>query len=71
MAREERLRSLCVHMWSMYYIVHGLESLDSVLVRACEEVIEADNSEVRPPTLSGLTRTCDSIQASSTVSATH
>lgn len=28
-----------------------------------EEVIEADNSEVRPLTLSGLTRTCDSIQA--------
>lgn len=40
-------------------------------MRVCEEVIEADNSEVRPLTLSGLTRTCDSIQASSTVSATH
>lgn len=37
----------------------------------CEKVIEADNSEVRPLTLSGLTRTCDNVQASSAVSAAH
>lgn len=33
--------------------------------------MEADNSEVRPLTWSGLTRTCDSIQASLTVNPAH
>lgn len=42
-----------------------------VCARAREVVIEADNGEIRPLTLSALTRTCDDAQASSAVSATH
>lgn len=40
------------------------------MVCVFEEIIEADNSEVRPRTL-GLTRTCDSNQASSAVIPAH
>lgn len=73
---DERLRDDCVHVKHMLYCARSGESGQAcvcVCVHGCvcEEVIEADNGEVRPLTLSALTRTCDSIQASSAVSATH
>lgn len=67
MKPQERVNFfMCSHALSLQTtcsVVHRC-----VCLCACVHVMEADIAEVRPPTLGELTRTCDSIQGSSSVS---
>lgn len=56
-----------LHVFACTVPTNQMQCRTEVCVFMCV-YMEADNAEVRPPTLGELTRTCDSIQASSSVS---
>lgn len=58
---------MCSHALSLQTKVQCRTEV-CVFMCVCVHVMEADIAEVRPPTLGELTRTCDSIQAGSSVS---